>query len=314
MENFIGSRRSKTLSLIDQDFLTLKFPIKLWKMIEEDENDAIRWSDSGTSIMLNYSKIKREYLDHARNRFKTMNLSSFIRQLNLYGFKKVNYRRALSNGQHFDEVHEFRHPNFKRGHFKLATYKVNRKKHPSNDEYGKENMPDEAQNSSTKCKNLAQCKSTKLRQISQKKVKSRLIQCRKKLRQVLKKEFQLFMKSKKCWKNNEHQAEMYERGGTHKSSDGASVETLSSEVKYVSSRNEIVKKEQNCCSDVEFVWSVYESEKIRGSDETDEHGDKYEYYQKLDDEYINEGNLLIDVEPISESKMLEGIKLLSNLS
>ncbi|XP_066597335.1 heat shock transcription factor, X-linked member 4-like [Prorops nasuta] len=111
----------------DVTLLSMKFPRKLWKIINECETGAIRWSNSGLSILLHYKKFQEEFLDPGNSVFKTSNITSFIRQLNLYGFRKVtsHNRDPICNAYNPD-VHEFLHENFRSGRFDLL-YKVCRK-------------------------------------------------------------------------------------------------------------------------------------------------------------------------------------------
>ena len=52
--------------------------------------DAIHWSSDGRSIVItNVEVFKQSVLDNDAEMFKTKNFTSFVRQLNLYGFRKV---------------------------------------------------------------------------------------------------------------------------------------------------------------------------------------------------------------------------------
>uniref|UniRef100_A0A8C6R2L3 Heat shock transcription factor 3 n=1 Tax=Nannospalax galili TaxID=1026970 RepID=A0A8C6R2L3_NANGA len=87
---------------------------KLWALVEDTGFDyVIRWSKDGQSFeIVNEGTFSKEVLPKY---FKHNNLSSFIRQLNMYGFRKVV---ALQNGQANQENKvylEFQHPLFKRG-------------------------------------------------------------------------------------------------------------------------------------------------------------------------------------------------------
>ncbi|XP_031843472.1 heat shock transcription factor, Y-linked [Nomia melanderi] len=97
-------------------FLSLRFPQKLWRIVNEYKSDAVRWSLSGTTILLDYKKFQEQYLDPGNSIFKTKNITSFIRQLNLYGFRKVtsHNRDPICNAYNPD-VHEFLHGNFRIG-------------------------------------------------------------------------------------------------------------------------------------------------------------------------------------------------------
>lgn len=82
------------------------FIIKLWKMINDpDCNDLISWSENGQSfIIMDPPRFSQELSKY----FKHNNLSSFIRQLNMYGFRKVATIQNLN-----DDLH-FYHPDFVR--------------------------------------------------------------------------------------------------------------------------------------------------------------------------------------------------------
>nr|XP_012136063.1 PREDICTED: heat shock factor protein 2-like [Megachile rotundata] len=97
-------------------FLSLRFPQKLWRIVNECKSGAIRWSLSGNTILLDYKKFQEQYLDAGNSIFKTKNITSFIRQLNLYGFRKVtSHNRDPICNSHNPDVHEFLHENFRTG-------------------------------------------------------------------------------------------------------------------------------------------------------------------------------------------------------
>ncbi|XP_008547805.1 heat shock transcription factor, X-linked member 4-like [Microplitis demolitor] len=107
--------------------LSTRFPQKLWKIINECKTGSIRWSLSGTTILLDYKKFHEEYLSPPQSIFKTSNIASFIRQLNLYGFRKVtSHNRDPSCNSRNPEIHEFLHDNFNRDRADLLS-KVCRK-------------------------------------------------------------------------------------------------------------------------------------------------------------------------------------------
>ncbi|XP_019376636.1 PREDICTED: heat shock factor protein 3-like isoform X2 [Gavialis gangeticus] len=90
------------------------FLAKLWALVEDSgSDDVIRWSQNGQNFcILDEQRFAKELLPKY---FKHNNLSSFIRQLNMYGFRKVI---ALENGMIMAEkssVIEFQHPYFKQG-------------------------------------------------------------------------------------------------------------------------------------------------------------------------------------------------------
>ncbi|KYO38350.1 heat shock factor protein 3 isoform X2 [Alligator mississippiensis] len=90
------------------------FLAKLWALVEDPgSDDVICWSQNGQNFcILDEQRFAKELLPKY---FKHNNLSSFIRQLNMYGFRKVI---ALENGMIMAEkssVIEFQHPYFKQG-------------------------------------------------------------------------------------------------------------------------------------------------------------------------------------------------------
>ncbi|XP_063239259.1 heat shock factor protein-like [Bacillus rossius redtenbacheri] len=80
---------------------------KLWKIVENPETDSmIRWSNEGKSfIVLDAS----EFVKVMPLWYKHGNMASFIRQLNMYGFRKVV---TLDNGMTSGNTMEYSHPHF----------------------------------------------------------------------------------------------------------------------------------------------------------------------------------------------------------
>ena len=93
------------------------FVSKLYSMLEDPSiSDLISWGSSGTVFSVaNPAEFSRLVLP---NWFKHSNWQSFVRQLNMYGFHKVNHSYQ---GNPTDEVQvwEFRHPSFRRGEIAL---------------------------------------------------------------------------------------------------------------------------------------------------------------------------------------------------
>ncbi|XP_016069070.1 PREDICTED: heat shock factor protein 4 [Miniopterus natalensis] len=91
---------------------------KLWALVGDPSTDhLIRWSPSGTSFLVSdQSRFAKEVLPHY---FKHSNMASFVRQLNMYGFRKV---ASVEQGgllrPERDRV-EFQHPSFVRGREQL---------------------------------------------------------------------------------------------------------------------------------------------------------------------------------------------------
>ncbi|KAM9576336.1 heat shock transcription factor, Y-linked-like [Trichechus inunguis] len=112
----------------DNDFLSLTFPRKLWKIVESDQFKSIWWDKNGTSIVINEELFKKEVLERKApfRIFETENMKSLVRQLNLYGFSKIrqNFQRSASLADFLAEEKEvsalsklqfYHNPNFKRG-------------------------------------------------------------------------------------------------------------------------------------------------------------------------------------------------------
>ena len=80
---------NNTFDSLGDSFSSNKFPGKLWKIVNDCKTGAIGWGKEGRSIIVHKAQFQREYLDPPSKYFKTTHIGSFIRQLNLYGFKKV---------------------------------------------------------------------------------------------------------------------------------------------------------------------------------------------------------------------------------
>lgn len=71
------------------------FRIKLWRLVNNPLKRSIFWDSRGEAVVINQQLFEREVLSpHPcslgnMDAFKTTNFSTFVRQLKLYGFKKV---------------------------------------------------------------------------------------------------------------------------------------------------------------------------------------------------------------------------------
>lgn len=80
LENQNGATKNKKL-----------FPKKLWDLINDDKyHYCLRWSDDGQLVYLNRDDFEDSYLKTAENQFHTQKAISFVRQMNMYGFRKVD--------------------------------------------------------------------------------------------------------------------------------------------------------------------------------------------------------------------------------
>ena len=104
-----------------KDPRSLGFPEKLWKITSDPQYDeAIHWNPNGTSIVIpNLHKFHIMILNHRKPMFKTKNTSSFVRQLNYYGFRTVaeKNRSKKCRGKTWNSRCEFKHPLFRRDNF-----------------------------------------------------------------------------------------------------------------------------------------------------------------------------------------------------
>lgn len=89
------------------------FVLKLWNMVNDKTNETyIRWMPDGQSFqVLNREQFEKIVLPKY---FKHSNFSSFVRQLNMYGWHKV---QDVTSGamQSNEEIWQFKSPNFIRG-------------------------------------------------------------------------------------------------------------------------------------------------------------------------------------------------------
>ncbi|XP_036001272.1 heat shock factor protein 1 isoform X1 [Fundulus heteroclitus] len=90
------------------------FLTKLWTLVEDPETDPlICWSPSGTSFhVFDQGRFSKEVLPKF---FKHNNMASFIRQLNMYGFRKVVHIEQGGLVKPEKDDTEFQHPFFVRG-------------------------------------------------------------------------------------------------------------------------------------------------------------------------------------------------------
>ncbi|XP_041809644.1 MAX dimerization protein MGA a isoform X4 [Chelmon rostratus] len=104
------------------------FPAKLWRLVNNPANKAICWDVRGEVIIIDQELFEGQMLspstipsDNA-DAFKMTNFSSFVRQLNLYGFRKVD--PAVQDDHHptrdSGKYHRFHSPNFSQNHPELV--------------------------------------------------------------------------------------------------------------------------------------------------------------------------------------------------
>ncbi|XP_033753950.1 uncharacterized protein LOC117337202 [Pecten maximus] len=107
----------------------IRFPLKLWKLLNSCDSGAISWSIDGDSFIINRRIFQAEFLGRKCHTFKTQNISSLVRQLNLYGFQKVQRRPfAGISRKHWPDLLEYRHTHFRRGFPELVNLVQRRSK------------------------------------------------------------------------------------------------------------------------------------------------------------------------------------------
>ncbi|OCH93869.1 hypothetical protein OBBRIDRAFT_789905 [Obba rivulosa] len=103
---------------------------KLYEIVSDPRNDElIRWSENGDSFyVLNHERFAREVLGRW---FKHQKFTSFVRQLNMYGFHKIPHlQQGVLKSDTDTEPWNFEHPHFHRGQPDLLCL-IQRKKQPA---------------------------------------------------------------------------------------------------------------------------------------------------------------------------------------
>ncbi|KAH9484583.1 Heat shock factor protein [Psilocybe cubensis] len=114
-------------------------------MVNDPNNaELIRWSDAGDSFfVLDHERFAHEVLGRW---FKHRNFSSFVRQLNMYGFHKIPHlQQGVLKSDTETEFWNFAHANFHRGQPDLLCL-IQRKKQPQQGEDGAIDLRDASAN------------------------------------------------------------------------------------------------------------------------------------------------------------------------
>ena len=83
----------KTLEEIRKDVHPNKFPKKVWLLASDPRFTPIVWNSQGNGILINERLLKPRVLEKL---FRSNKMASFLRQLHLYDFGKINRARSYS--------------------------------------------------------------------------------------------------------------------------------------------------------------------------------------------------------------------------
>ncbi|KAH9857294.1 HSF-type DNA-binding-domain-containing protein [Lenzites betulinus] len=103
-----------SLGVLNKPLGTNNFVTKLYQMINDPKSSQfINWTEHGTSFVVsNVGEFSRTILG---SHFKHNNFSSFVRQLNMYGFHKINRTPRAQRTSTDVQTWEFSHHKFLRG-------------------------------------------------------------------------------------------------------------------------------------------------------------------------------------------------------
>ncbi|KAH9939093.1 HSF-type DNA-binding-domain-containing protein [Epithele typhae] len=109
-----GSGPPPSLGVLNKPLGTNNFVTKLYQMINDPKSSQfINWTELGTSFVVsNVGEFSRTILG---SHFKHNNFSSFVRQLNMYGFHKINRTPRAQRTSADVQTWEFSHHKFLRG-------------------------------------------------------------------------------------------------------------------------------------------------------------------------------------------------------
>ncbi|KAI0758581.1 HSF-type DNA-binding-domain-containing protein [Irpex lacteus] len=109
-----GPHPGSTINVLGKPIGTNNFVTKLYQMINDPKSaQFITWTELGTSFVVsNVGEFSRTILG---SHFKHNNFSSFVRQLNMYGFHKINRTPRAQRTSGDAQTWEFSHPKFLRG-------------------------------------------------------------------------------------------------------------------------------------------------------------------------------------------------------
>ncbi|KAF6753550.1 HSF-type DNA-binding-domain-containing protein [Ephemerocybe angulata] len=110
----LGGGVGGSMNVLGKPMATNNFVTKLYQMINDAKSaHFIAWTELGTSFVVsNVGEFSRSILG---SHFKHNNFSSFVRQLNMYGFHKINRTPRAQRTSTDAQTWEFSHHKFLRG-------------------------------------------------------------------------------------------------------------------------------------------------------------------------------------------------------
>ncbi|KAF4079025.1 hypothetical protein AMELA_G00188350 [Ameiurus melas] len=114
------------MEIVDETFVSFinpnYFPGKLWRLVNDPKIQSIWWDASGEGILVHQQPFEAEVLlsqpRHLSEYFRTTDFISFVRQLNLYGFRKERIDNVSDKQTNISSIkaqlHHFQNPYFKR--------------------------------------------------------------------------------------------------------------------------------------------------------------------------------------------------------
>lgn len=114
-----ASPDDKLFSDLSAKYARQRFPVKLWNLASDRLFTAIAWSEDGTSLIMDEYQLEPAL----KYFFRSHKFSSFLRQLHLYGFRKMTRMRSHKGDQEkvrTDYISEYGAEDFLRGNLDLA--------------------------------------------------------------------------------------------------------------------------------------------------------------------------------------------------
>lgn len=121
-----------------------QFVQKLYQIVDDESTDhLIKWTETGDSfVVLDHERLGSELLPYW---FKHKNWSTFVRQLNMYGFRKQPHlQRGVLKGGADSEYANYEHPYFKRGQPELLSHILRKNQQTDKDGNSVDSLPSTA--------------------------------------------------------------------------------------------------------------------------------------------------------------------------